>query len=105
MQNWKPKVGDWVVLLTDEKEVNWTNRMESYVNLCVKLTSYEEESEIFRINEDEGVWAWEYSGRVKHFRKAELHEIPGYVKFKETYKYLIPIIKQLNIRYERVYIT
>jgi hypothetical protein len=76
-ESWTPKVGDWVVLRAPKCQTNWNSGMNRYVGKCVKLTKFTNISKgHYKIKEDDGWWSWEYSDRVKHFRKAIPEEIP-----------------------------
>lgn len=74
-EDWIPKINDWVVLMKGGH--NWNSGMNKYVGKCVQLKELKnKERSFWVIKEDNGKWVWEYSNRVKHFRKAEPHEIP-----------------------------
>ena len=101
MEEWKPKVGDWVIYLGK-------NSLTFTTNIPTQITFYGEHDGYLKLMTPEldlnysDKQGWEY---IKNFRLAEPHEIPGYTEpIKEDYKYLIPIIKQLN-KNERVCIT
>lgn len=86
--NWKPKEGDWVVITKTSESEDFTKEMEVFNNLCIKIISvfkylkHDYTSVIFQDNTivDSkipnylGNYSWRYS--YKHFRKAELNEIP-----------------------------
>jgi hypothetical protein len=101
-EEWIPQVDDWIVITKSDD--NWAEsfddmqQMDAYVGLVVKITKTDRGWDTQFINN--GNWSWNYHN--KHYRKAEPHEIPGYIKpTKETYKYLIPIINNLNENYEK----
>jgi hypothetical protein len=76
LEDWKPKKGDWVTIIRPEEDINWNPLMSQHVGKTVQLkTQLNTNPCYFYIPEDSHNWCWEYSGRVKHFRKATESEI------------------------------
>ena len=81
-------VGDWVVRLNDE-------------HLGIKRGQVCQIYEFHPINKQprlQGQYNLEGSHSLFNLRKALSGEIPGYAPFPDTYNYLTPILKKLNIK-------
>jgi len=89
---WKPTVGDWVVITTLKSKKH--GGMTGIVGHVFQIKNISRE-DFCTATEDTYITgtSWPFDC----IRKAKPHEIPGYVKpVKENYKYLIPIIKNIN---------
>lgn len=78
-KDWKPKVGDWIVIL--QGSYNWASEMDQYVGKCVQITKMSDSRARFK---NDGNWSWIHSHG--HFRKALPSEIPGQDLLEEAKK-------------------
>lgn len=92
-EDWIPQVGDWITITgcydSDDSDDNWNEEMDDFIGSTTQITSINSKDWFKCNNLDSGAWNWEYSNKVKHFRKAYADEIPYERKSKPLLQSLI----------------